>query len=64
MPAHDIGRMFRLHPLLIGSCQLKKLSSLVHLLNCGVNRICKMVEEDPYVLKKWVRGVRVHRLPE
>lgn len=58
MPIHDIGRM------LIGSCQLKKVSSLVNLLNCGVNRICKMVEEDPYVLKKWVQGVRVHQLPE
>ncbi|KAH6772099.1 hypothetical protein C2S52_005125 [Perilla frutescens var. hirtella] len=64
MPVNDIGRMVRLHPLLLGACQLKKVSSLVHLLNCGVNRICKMLEEDPYVLKKWVRGVRVDRLQE
>lgn len=47
MPIHDIGRM------LIGSCQLKKVSSLVNLLNCGVNQICKMLQ-----------GVRVHQLPE
>lgn len=64
MPSHDIARMFSLHPLLLGTCRLKKVGSLVHLLNCGVNRICRMVEEDPFVLKKWVCGVRVERLPQ
>ncbi|KAG6399526.1 hypothetical protein SASPL_141007 [Salvia splendens] len=64
MPFRDIVRMFSLYPLLLGTCQLKKVGSLVHLLNCGVSRICKMVEEDPYVLRKWIRGVRVERLQQ
>ncbi|KAL0334218.1 UNVERIFIED_CONTAM: hypothetical protein Sangu_1578000 [Sesamum angustifolium] len=59
----DIGRMVRSHPLLLGTCELKKVTSLLGTLNCGVNRLCQMVKDDPYVLKKWVLGVRVDRLP-
>ncbi|KAI3446432.1 hypothetical protein Pfo_003097 [Paulownia fortunei] len=64
MYVQDIGRIFRLHPLLLGSCELKKVKSLLGILNCGMNRLCKMVKEDPFILKKWVLGVRVDRLPE
>ncbi|XP_042022979.1 uncharacterized protein LOC121770292 [Salvia splendens] len=64
MPFRDIVRMFSLYPLLLGTCQLKKVGSLVHLLNSRVSRICKMVEEDPYVLRKLICGVRVERLQQ
>ncbi|KAK4432163.1 Transcription termination factor MTEF18, mitochondrial [Sesamum alatum] len=63
MSVQDIGRMFRSFPLLLGTCELKKVTSLLGTLNCGLNRLCQMVKDDPYVLEKWVRGVKVDRLP-
>ncbi|KAG8367938.1 hypothetical protein BUALT_Bualt16G0124700 [Buddleja alternifolia] len=64
MDIQEIGRMFRLYPLLLGTCELKKVKSLLGTLNCGMNRLCEMVKDDPFVLKKWVLGLRVDRLPE
>ncbi|KAL7134098.1 hypothetical protein ABFS83_11G004700 [Erythranthe nasuta] len=64
MPVKEIGRICRLYPLLLGSCELKKVTSLLGILNCGMNRLCQMIKEDPYVLKKWVLGVRVDRLQD
>ncbi|PIN20009.1 hypothetical protein CDL12_07334 [Handroanthus impetiginosus] len=64
MPVQDIGRMFVSYPTLLGSCELKKVKSLLATLNCGLNRLCQMIKDDPYVLKQWVLGVRVGRLQE
>ncbi|KAK6151265.1 hypothetical protein DH2020_013900 [Rehmannia glutinosa] len=64
MSVQDIGRIFRSHPLLLGSCELKKVKSLLIIMNCGVNRLCQMVKDDPFVLKSWILGVRVDRSPE
>ncbi|KAL6534604.1 hypothetical protein OROGR_013279 [Orobanche gracilis] len=64
MPAQDIGEIFRSHPLLLGSCELKSLNSLLSMMNCGVNQIRGMVRDDPYVLKKWVLRTRVYRVQE
>ncbi|KAG8371870.1 hypothetical protein BUALT_Bualt12G0007900 [Buddleja alternifolia] len=60
----DIGRIICSYTLLLGSSELKKVRSLLGALNCGKNRLREMVKNDPYVLKKFVRGVRVDRLPE
>ncbi|CAA0829903.1 Mitochondrial transcription termination factor family protein [Striga hermonthica] len=54
MSAQDIGCIFRSHPVLLGSCEVKQVNSLLCILNCGVKRLCQMVKEDPHVLKKWV----------
>ncbi|GER57142.1 mitochondrial transcription termination factorfamily protein [Striga asiatica] len=54
MSAQDIGGIFRSHPVLLGSCEVKQVSSLLCILNCGVKKLCQMVKEDPHVLKKWL----------
>ncbi|KAL8479318.1 hypothetical protein ACS0TY_026256 [Phlomoides rotata] len=64
MPNQDIGRIFRSYPLLLGSSELKKVSSLQTQLNCGVGRLRQMVKDDPRVLKKWVLRRKVDRLQE
>lgn len=64
MPDQDIGRIIRSYPLLLGSCELKKVSSLLTTLNCGVARLCQMVKDDPPVLKKWVLRRKVNRIRE
>ncbi|KAL2535111.1 Mitochondrial transcription termination factor family protein [Abeliophyllum distichum] len=62
MTVQDIGRIVRSHPVLLGSCYLKKVNSLLANLNTGKKRLCQMIKEDPNVLKNWVLGVRVKRL--
>ncbi|KAL2225892.1 UNVERIFIED_CONTAM: Transcription termination factor MTEF18, mitochondrial [Sesamum indicum] len=64
MDVQEIGRIVRLYPTVLGSCELKKVDSLMSTLNCGKNRLCQMVKDDPCILKKWVLGVRVDRLEE
>ncbi|XP_031102347.1 transcription termination factor MTEF18, mitochondrial-like [Ipomoea triloba] len=63
MPVEEIGSIFRTDPLLLGSCSLKKADSLLRTLNSGKKRLCKMILEDPQVLKKWVLGARVEPVP-
>ncbi|RAL51796.1 hypothetical protein DM860_010514 [Cuscuta australis] len=63
MPIHEIGNMFSSHTLLLGSCSLKKVSSLLNCLNTGKKKLRKMILEDPHVLKKWVLGKKVEPLP-
>ncbi|KAL8459843.1 hypothetical protein ACS0TY_031669 [Phlomoides rotata] len=64
MPVKYIYRMFRLHPLTLGSCKLKKVQSLRCLMKCGKQQIREMIKDNPNVLKKWVVGVRVDKLQE
>lgn len=64
MPVQCIYKMFRLHPLILGSCKLKKEHSLRCLMKCGKQKLREMIEDDPYVLKKWVVGVRVDKVQE
>ncbi|KAL0359448.1 UNVERIFIED_CONTAM: Transcription termination factor MTEF18, mitochondrial [Sesamum angustifolium] len=64
MDAQEIGRIVRSYPTVLGSCEPKKVDSLLSTLNCGKNRLCQMVKDDPCILKKWVLGVRVDRLEE
>lgn len=62
MNSHDIGNIVRSHPMLLGSCSLKKAVTLLTKLKSGKKRICKMILTDPLVLKKWVIGLRVDPL--
>nr|GLL47466.1 transcription termination factor MTEF18, mitochondrial-like [Ipomoea trifida] len=62
MHNHDIGNIVRSHPVLLGSCSLKKAVTLLTNLRSGKKRICKMILTDPHVLKKWVVGLRVEPL--
>ncbi|KAI3472145.1 hypothetical protein Pfo_029633 [Paulownia fortunei] len=64
MDVQDIGRIVHSYPTVLGSCELKKVKSLLSALNCGKNRLCQMVKDDPCLLKKWVLGVRVNPLQE
>lgn len=63
MSSHDIARMFRLHPLLLGTLQLQKVHIVTQALKCGVDELREKLESDPHVLKKWVLGVRIGRPP-
>ncbi|XP_073154327.1 transcription termination factor MTEF18, mitochondrial-like [Henckelia pumila] len=63
MPVQDICMIVRSYPLVLGSCELKKVTSLMGALNCGKSRLGQMIKEDPNVLKKWILGRRVDRLP-
>ncbi|CAH9135005.1 unnamed protein product [Cuscuta epithymum] len=63
MPSHQIENVFSSHPLVLGSCSLKKVDSLLRTLNTGKKRLCKTILEDPHVLKKWVLGKRVEPFP-
>ncbi|KAF5941315.1 hypothetical protein HYC85_022482 [Camellia sinensis] len=64
MEVQEIGRIVRAHPLLLGSCYLKKLNSLLANLNTGKKRLCDIIKENPLVLKEWVLGSTVKRLPD
>lgn len=64
MPVQDICMIIRSYPLVLGSCELKKVKSVMGALNCGKSRLGQMIKEDPNVLKKWILGRRVNRLPD
>ncbi|CAH9117863.1 unnamed protein product [Cuscuta europaea] len=63
MPSHQIENVFSSYPLLLGSCSLKKVDSLLRTLNTGKRRLRKTILEDPHILKKWVLGKRVVPFP-
>ncbi|KAK2976125.1 hypothetical protein RJ640_010660 [Escallonia rubra] len=63
MDVIDIGSIFRAHPGLLGSCSLKKLSSLLSSLNTGKKRMCEIIKNNPQELKNWVLGARTKPLP-
>lgn len=62
MAAPDIGWIVRSCPILLGTIELKKMKSVVSLLNCGRKRICQMVKDDPFTLERWVLGRKVEPL--
>ncbi|RAL48512.1 hypothetical protein DM860_005936 [Cuscuta australis] len=63
MDNQDIFNMVRSHAVLLGSCPLKKVTTLLTILKAGKKRIREMILTDPHVLKKWGLGVRVDPLP-
>ncbi|GFQ05443.1 hypothetical protein PHJA_002688400 [Phtheirospermum japonicum] len=62
MDTQDIGKIMCSYPTVLGSCQPKKVKSLLSSLNCGQKQLCRMVKDDPPVLKKWVLGLKVNPL--
>ncbi|KAH7554295.1 hypothetical protein ACOSP7_028546 [Xanthoceras sorbifolium] len=63
MEMEEIVNIVHSHPILLGSCTLKKTDSLLVILNVGKKRLCKYIQENPQEIKKWVMGTRVGRLP-
>lgn len=63
MEAKEIGNIVRTHPVLLGTCALKKTSSLLTILNVGRTRLCAIILENPQEMKKWVMGCRLKPLP-
>ncbi|KAJ0088434.1 hypothetical protein Patl1_33029 [Pistacia atlantica] len=59
MEAKEITNFVRAHPVLLGSCSLKKTNSLLNALNVGKKRLCEYILENPQEMKKWVMGSRV-----
>ncbi|XP_057783234.1 transcription termination factor MTEF18, mitochondrial-like [Salvia miltiorrhiza] len=62
MAAQDIGKIVCSNPALLGSIELKKVKSILSLLSCGKNKLCQMVNDDPFTLEAWVLGRRVEPL--
>ncbi|OVA06639.1 Mitochodrial transcription termination factor-related [Macleaya cordata] len=63
MEADDIGTILREHPLVLGSCFLKKPTSVLSGLNIGKKRLCGIIKEDPNLLKCWALGSKIQPLP-
>ncbi|KAJ1396024.1 Transcription termination factor, mitochondrial/chloroplastic [Sesbania bispinosa] len=62
MQAAVIGRIFQSHSLLLGSFTLKKKNSLLLSLKGGKKRVCRIVQDNPQVLKNWALGRKVQPL--
>lgn len=62
MDVEYIGKITRSNSVLLGSCELKRVNSLLSLLSCGKERVCQMIKDEPFTLKKWVLGVKVEPL--
>lgn len=62
LKGQEIGKIVRTHPVLLGSCYLKKVDSLLVCLNVGKARLREIITKDPRVLKNWVMGSRVKPL--
>ncbi|KAG5612533.1 hypothetical protein H5410_023814 [Solanum commersonii] len=63
MPVLEIGNIIHSYPTLLGSCVLKKATSLLTTLNTGKKRLCSVIKENPEFLRNLVRGAKVERLP-
>ncbi|KAK9290960.1 hypothetical protein L1049_009141 [Liquidambar formosana] len=63
MEAIEIGIIVRSHPLLMGSCVLKKTNSLLANLNIGKKRLCGIIMDNPQEMKNWVLGSRIKPIP-
>ncbi|BFG38238.1 hypothetical protein CerSpe_245120 [Prunus speciosa] len=62
MEVPGIGKIIRSHPLLLGSCALKKTNTLLLHLNIGKKSLCRYIQENPQELKHWVLGRRLRSL--
>ncbi|KAJ0266237.1 Transcription termination factor family protein [Hirschfeldia incana] len=63
MEDDEIRKVFRSHSWWIGSCTLKKTSSLLVNLKAYKTRVCNVVKENPEEMKKWTMGSKVDPLP-
>ncbi|XP_023636634.1 transcription termination factor MTEF18, mitochondrial [Capsella rubella] len=63
MEDDEIHKVFRSHSWWLGSCRLKKTSSLLLYLKAGKARLCQVIQENPEEMKKWTMGSKVQPLP-
>ncbi|XP_031286975.1 transcription termination factor MTEF18, mitochondrial-like [Pistacia vera] len=63
MQMDEIGKIFRSHSMLLGTCTLKRPNSILCMLNVGKKRLCEYIQENPNNLENLVRGSKVERLP-
>ncbi|XP_047161215.1 transcription termination factor MTEF18, mitochondrial-like [Vigna umbellata] len=62
MEASEIGRILQSHCLVLGSFTIKRTITLLTNLNVGKKRLCKVVKDDPLVMKSWALGRRIEPL--
>ncbi|AED91069.2 transcription termination factor family protein [Arabidopsis thaliana] len=63
MEDDEIHKVFRSHSWWLGSCKLKKTSSLLVFLKAGKTRVCQVIQENPEEMKKWTMGSKIQPLP-
>ncbi|CAH8270295.1 unnamed protein product [Arabidopsis lyrata] len=63
MEDDEIHKVFRSHSWWLGSCRLKKTSSLLVFLKAGKTRVCQVIQESPEEMKKWTMGSKIQPLP-
>ncbi|GMH08199.1 hypothetical protein Nepgr_010039 [Nepenthes gracilis] len=63
MDVEDVGKIISSHAALLGSCSLKKTNSLLANLNIGKKRLSRAIKDNTDVLKNWVIGAKVKKLP-
>ncbi|KAH1077848.1 hypothetical protein AAZX31_19G132500 [Glycine max] len=59
MEALEIGEILQSQCLVLGSFTLKKTITLLTNLNAGKKRLCRVVRDDPLVMKSWALGRRI-----
>lgn len=62
MEGEEIGRILRCHWLVLGSFTMKKTITLLTNLNVGKSRLCRVVRDDPLLIKSWAWGKRIESL--
>ncbi|XP_071717914.1 transcription termination factor MTEF18, mitochondrial-like [Rutidosis leptorrhynchoides] len=60
----DIAYMIRNHSVILGSCILKTVKTLLYGLKAGKKRLCDTIIENPQELKNWVIGKKLKALPK
>ncbi|VVB13497.1 unnamed protein product [Arabis nemorensis] len=63
MEDDEIRKVFRSHSWWLGSCRLKKTSSLLVNLRAWKSRVCEVIRENPEEMKKWTMGLKIQPLP-
>ncbi|XP_027179463.1 transcription termination factor MTEF18, mitochondrial-like [Coffea eugenioides] len=59
----DVGRIVCSHTILLGSCTIKKLETLLTALRVTKDQLCEIVKESPEAMENWVVGKKIKRLP-
>ncbi|CDP10117.1 unnamed protein product [Coffea canephora] len=59
----DVGRIVCSQTILLGSCTIKKLETLLTALRVTKDQLCEIVKENPEVMENWVVGKKIKRLP-
>ncbi|TKY62550.1 Mitochodrial transcription termination factor-related [Spatholobus suberectus] len=62
MQAEEIGEIFRCHCLVLGSFTPKKTITLITNLNVGKKRLCRVVRDNPLLMRNWALGRRIEPL--